>query len=329
MQLTAPGLLLFFQNANMAMQVAWQAQTPPMNAVFATSVPSTTEQEVYGVSARTSLPREWIGERQPRSVGTYALTVINRHFESTIELSADKIRDDQFGLFNYALGDLARAMSIFPDVLALFNVFVNGQSYPTYDGQSFFSISHPVDLYSGQFSSTIANTQQNYFVSTPLTFDNYQNVRATMMKYRGEDGLPFGVMPDTMIVGPELEITARLIAEAKSVAPGNLGVNITSGTGIAQVGANDNVLQGSTKVVVWPLLGLYLPFSWFLLDTTSRGVKPVVYQNRQSAQTLQLTDPSWENVFKRNMFVYGADERLNIFGYSWFLMAKCVPTPTG
>ena len=332
MQLTAAALLLFFQNANLTLQTAWRAQTPPVNTAFATTQPSSTEQEVYGASTRTGLPREWIGERQARNVGTVALTVINRHFESTIEISADKLADDQFGLFNYAIADLARAANIFPDVLALFNVFINGNvNAPTYDGQNFFSTAHPIDLYTGQsqISATAGNSQVNYFNNFPLTFDNYQFVRSSMMKYRGDDGLPFGVMPDTLICGPELEITARLICEAGSVAPVTLGANSGSnaagGTGITQVGANDNMMKGTANVVVWPLLGIYAPYSWFVLDTKSRGIKPVILQERKAPQTIPLTDPSYENVFKRNMFEYGVDFRLNMFGYAWFTMVKCVP----
>lgn len=315
MQLTTPSLNLFFQNANLAMQAAYNQAPDPFWSQFATRMPSATEQEIFGWSTRTGLLREWVGERQARSVGSASLTVLNRHYESTLELSADKIRDDQFGLFNFALQDLARAAKIFPDVLSVFNVFVNGDTLPGYDGSTFFSTSHPLDVQTGQVVTSV--TQSNRFASTPLTFDNYQNVRQQMMKFRGEDGLPLGVMPNLIIVGPELEVTARLICEAGQVAPQVLGGN-------TQVGVNQNVLQGTCQVLVWPLLGIYAPNNWFLLDT-SRSVKPIIYQDRQSPQTIQGTDPSFDNVFKRNMFVYGVDMRLNVFGGLWWLMAKCSP----
>jgi phage major head subunit gpT-like protein len=255
--------------------------------------------------------REWFGEREMRSVGTYLQTIVNRDFESSVEVDRNKILDDTYGVFDFPMRDLGRAARKWPDTL-LVNVLQNGQTQPAYDGQNFFDPNHLVDRYAGQIAS--GSTQQNYWSSgMALTFDNYQTVRATMLAYKGEDGLPLGVTPSVLVVPPQLEVTARLITEAESVAPQTMGTN-------TQVGANTNVLRGTAKTLVIPELANQ-PAVWYLLDTT-KGMKPFVFQERQTANIITLRDPSSENVFKRKKFVFGVDVRGNAAGGLWFLAAK-------
>jgi phage major head subunit gpT-like protein len=55
--------------------------------------------------------------------------------------------------------------------------------------------------------------------------------------------------------------------------------------------------------------------AWFLMDTR-RALKPLIYQNRKKAEFISKDNPSDENVFMKNEFVYGADSRGNVgFGF--------------
>lgn len=54
---------------------------------------------------------------------------------------------------------------------------------------------------------------------------------------------------------------------------------------------------------------------WFLIDDT-RGLKPVIYQQRRSFDFVALDDPADERVFTKNEFVYGSYGRSNVgFGF--------------
>jgi phage major head subunit gpT-like protein len=57
---------------------------------------------------------------------------------------------------------------------------------------------------------------------------------------------------------------------------------------------------------------------WFLIDDT-RALKPLIFQNRKSAQFVSKDNPTDENVFRRKKFLYGVDARYNVgFGYWQF-----------
>lgn len=309
MQITTPNLTYLFNGWQLIFNQDYQ-DTKPWWDQIATRRPSTTEQETYGWSSRVPQLREWVGERQMRSVGTYAQIIVNRDFEDTVEVDRNKILDDTYGIYEFSMRDLGRAARKWPDTLLL-SVLLNGQTQAAYDGQNFFDTAHPIDRFPGQ---TAAGTQQNYWASgLPLTFDNYLTVRATMMAYKGEDGLPLGVVPNTLVVAPQNEVIAKLICEAASVAPQTM--NATT-----MVGANDNVLRGTARVVVVPELASD-PGGWYLLDT-SKSIKPFIFQDRQAPNIITLRDPSNENVFKRKKFVFGVDVRGNAAGGLWWLAAK-------
>lgn len=330
MQITQPNMQWLFNNFNLLFQSGYKTTTPWWPSV-ATKKVSTSAQETYAWASRVMQLREWgntpqpgttggvsggtaaapVGgaEREMSSVNVYGYTVANRDFERTVEIDRNRILDDTYGVFDFPLKDLGRAAAKFPDILVL-NVLQNGQTITCYDNQNFFSTSHPVDMFAGQVAS---GTQQNYFTSTPLTFDNYLAVRAAMFQYKGEDGLPFGVVPDTLIVPPQLEVVGKLIAEASSVSPQTLN-------SITQVGANDNVLRGTCKLLVLPELGSDAG-GWYLADM-SKGVKPIIWQERQAPNIITLRDPGSENVFKRKKFAFGCDIRGNAAPGLWWLMAK-------
>ena len=309
MQITAPNLTFLFNNYNLIFQQGYDETAPWWNQI-ATLKSSATSQETFAWASRVAQLRPWIGERQMRSIGTYSQTVVNKDFEDSIEVDRNSILDDQYGVYNFSIQDLGRAARKWPDTL-LVPVLRTGQSTLCFDGQNFFDPNHPIDRYQGQ---GVSGTQQNYWSSgMGLTFDNYQTVRATMMTYKGEDGLPLNVWPNLLVVPPQLEVTARLITEADSVAPQTFG-------GPTQVGANTNVLKGTAKVLVIPELAVD-PTVWYLLDV-GKAVKPFIFQQRQAPNLITLKDASNENVFKRKKYVFGVDTRGNAVGGLWFLAAK-------
>lgn len=63
--------------------------------------------------------------------------------------------------------------------------------------------------------------------------------------------------------------------------------------------------------------GAFAP--WYLLDT-SRALKPLIFQNRKSAQFTAMDQASDESVFMRKKFRYGVDARNNV-GFGFWQMA--------
>jgi phage major head subunit gpT-like protein len=309
--ISASLLNILFNQYNLDFQKGY-GETPVWWDKIATLKTSTTATETYAWAARVPRLRKWVGERVLRSLATYSQQVANDDYEDTVEIDRNAILDDQAGIFDFGMRDLGRAARKWPDTL-LVTTLQAGATTLCYDGQYFFDTDHPTDLYPGQV--TAANQQNYWSTSKALTFDNYQAVRAAMMSFAGEDGLPLGVVPDTLVVPPQLEVTARLICEASSVSPQTIGA-------ITQAGANDNVLKGTAKVLVIPELANEAT-TWYLLDC-SKAIKPFVFQQRQAPQTIQLRSPSDYNVFNRKKFIFGVDTRGATFGGLWWLAAKAV-----
>lgn len=58
--------------------------------------------------------------------------------------------------------------------------------------------------------------------------------------------------------------------------------------------------------------------AWYLIDT-AHVVKPVIFQNRQSADFVSKDSPTDDNVFMRKEFLYGVDARYNVGFGLWQL----------
>lgn len=59
--------------------------------------------------------------------------------------------------------------------------------------------------------------------------------------------------------------------------------------------------------------------AWFLLDA-SRVIKPIIYQNRQSAELQAITSSDNEQVFMKDQYLYGVRAR-RAFGFAFWQMA--------
>jgi len=242
---------------------------------------SNSKTEVYPWLGAAPVMEEWLDERSLANIKAYKWTIENKDWANGIEVDRNDIQDDKIGIYNPMVQSLGYAAAIHPDKLIFQDLLLNGFSTTCYDGQYFFDTDHPrMDGLSVQSNKH----------SLTLTADNYATVRATMMALTDDRGNPLGVMPNLLVVPPQLEQTALEIVKADRNSSGAT-----------------NVLKGSADVLVAPYLASQ-PTWWFLLDTT-KPVKPFILQVRQEAQIVSQTNPDSDNVFMRKKFRYGADWR--------------------
>lgn len=109
----------------------------------ATRIPSTRSSNTYGWLNAWPGMREWIGDRQVKSLSESAYTIVNRPFESTVAVPRDAIEDDEFGVYGPMMQSMAQAAAEHPDQL-VFTLLKNGFTTPCYDNQNFFDTDHPV-----------------------------------------------------------------------------------------------------------------------------------------------------------------------------------------
>lgn len=314
MDITPSTLNAFFQNLRKDYQAGYQG-APSFYEQVATTIPSSSEQNIYGWMDFVPQLREWVGERFVRNVVARSMTATNKLYEGTIEVPRAKLEDDQYGLYGPTAQMLGRAAKVWPDK-QIFDVINNGGSAsyngnPTsYDGVAFFSNAHPKDP-SGELSGTQSNDN-----ALALSGANFATVLAAGKSFVGRDGVPMGCFSSgrpILMTGPTLEKTALDLVAANYLAPaaqyGAAAANATS----------SNTFQGAATVLVNPYITSAT--AWYLIDA-SMPIKPFIWQLRQAPQFQQRTSDTDENVFSRDVYQWGVRARgVATYGL-WFLCIR-------
>jgi len=256
--------------------------------LIATEVESTSESEDYRWLGDIPSMRLWEAERQINDVRGFSYTVQNKLYEATIGVERTVIEDDRLNLIRPRLTALGDEAARYIDQ-ALVEYLTDGTTRPAYDGVAFFSASRVAG------DSTINN-----IVSGALSADTLNTAMARMMSFRSDRGKPLGIIPDTLVVGPALQLTASNILEA--------GYFISSDT---EITVRRNVLQGRLNLIVTPYI---TDDSWFVL-CTNRGIRPLILQWRTRPE-LESLEAESESAFMRDVFLYGVRARFGL-GYTY------------
>lgn len=123
-------------------QSGFSGVTPQWPQV-ATLVPSTTSKEMYSWLRELPGLREWLGDRQILQLSQGGYEIVNRKFEQTIGVRVDDLEDDTFGTYKPLFEMMGHAAAALPDEL-VFDLLKKGFVEKCFDGQPFFSASHPV-----------------------------------------------------------------------------------------------------------------------------------------------------------------------------------------
>ncbi len=313
MQINSQTLQALFQEYNFQFDKAFN-ETPILWGLYADEMPSVTEQSVYAWMAQMTGLREWDGPRQVDNVSARDYTLRNKDFEKTVGLDRNKILDDQFGFFKGTVAQLGVQSALWPEdrVTKALN---EGTTTACYDGQPYFDANHPVDLddaTKGVFSNNLVGASYD-LAANPV--DALANAKMVMYRYQSESTRSLHVIPDTLMVPPELEKAGKIATQATVVA--QLATQVGVVVGAAGV---TNVWQGTLRLIVNPVLSD--TGAWFLMST-QRGLKPLIFQKRQAPVLIARQSPDDPSVFNDKKFLYGVDAR-GAFGYSYpWLCARC------
>jgi phage major head subunit gpT-like protein len=146
MEITAGNLSALFTGFNIIFQRGFE-KPPSYYEKIATVVRSTSRQTTYPWLGRTTKFREWLGDRVVQALETHTYTIVNKDFEDTISISRNDIEDDTYGVYEPVIEQLGWDTKVHPDSL-LFTMVKNAVNAPasvlSFDGQPFFSATHPV-----------------------------------------------------------------------------------------------------------------------------------------------------------------------------------------
>jgi phage major head subunit gpT-like protein len=122
---------------------AGKLASTPLAEKLAMTVRSATSEESYSWLGQNSSLREWLGDKQFNGLAVSGFTLKNKDYEHTIVVNRNDIEDDRIGVLSGAFKMMGEGAALHPDRL-LFELIGRGTSEPCYDGQPFFSATHPV-----------------------------------------------------------------------------------------------------------------------------------------------------------------------------------------
>lgn len=257
-------------------------------------VPSSGREENYTWLGQMPTLREWVDERTIQNLVASSYTIVNKQYELTISVSRNDIMDDQIGVYVPIVKNLGEEAKLHPDTL-VFSLLDEGFSKTCYDGLPFFSDAHPLI----EHKKNNKEKQSNYGTAA-LSPESYAAARAQMMGIRGSDGRILKIVPDTLVVPPQLEAVARSI----------LFSDLVNGS--------TNVYKGTCELLVAPELAEHGK-QWYLL-ATRRGIRPLIFQEREKPHLISKTKEDDDNVFFTGNYLYGINARYNA-GYGLWQLA--------
>ncbi len=155
MELSPQNLSVLFEGYEMIFNRGFEG-APSYWQMIATEVPSGTKETLYPFLKRTLQLREFTGARVLQNLEAVSYLIVNRHFEGTIGINLDDLKDDQYGVYNDMIASLGEAVKVWPDqlIFSMMKAAVTGASVDIgmdfvvpppigYDGVPFFSANHP------------------------------------------------------------------------------------------------------------------------------------------------------------------------------------------
>ena len=109
----------------------------------ATRVPSTSAENVYGWLGKFPQLREWTGDRLLQKMAEYAYTLVNKKFETTVDVDRADIEDDNIGMYRPLIEHAGLEAMNHIDA-GVFGQLKDGFTSLCYDGQNYFDTDHPV-----------------------------------------------------------------------------------------------------------------------------------------------------------------------------------------
>lgn len=312
MLINSANLALFFTGLSATFFAAYDSAAPHWNEI-ATFKGSSTKYERMAWMEKVPTMRQWVGQRVIANLVSRDYMIENIPWELTLEVDKWDIQQDQYGVYAPMVSAMGQQAALWPDYMIADAMRLNSKT--AYDGAPYFDDAHSVELADGSGTAT----WDNNMASTAFSPENFQAARKHMMLFVGQDNRPMGIRPSHIFAGPSLEIAILNVLNATFIAPQLIGGN-------TQVGANDNVLRGIAKPVIWEQLestaagidgteglGSGDPDpakTWYLADC-GKAIKPFIFQQFQAPVFIPRQNPQDPSVFDRAKFVYGVEANGN------------------
>jgi len=128
----------------------------PDYPMIATILPSSSGATGYGWLGDFPRLKEWIGNRQMKSLKKHGYNIVNKMFESSVSIPRVDYEDNDYGRYGIIFEEMGHDAKMFPDE-HVFGLLKNGFTEVCYDGQPFFDADHPSEDGVNTFSNVIGD----------------------------------------------------------------------------------------------------------------------------------------------------------------------------
>ncbi|CUV65226.1 conserved hypothetical protein, putative prophage major head protein [Sulfurovum sp. enrichment culture clone C5] len=256
-------------------------------AQLATIVESKDLSEKYVWLGNFPNMKEWIGDRDLKSLKDFGYQIDNKSFEASVTVPKKHIEYDKVGLYKPAIEQMAVNAKQFPSELVA-EVLIDGATSLCYDGKNFFATDHAVGpvatptIYANK-SEGVLNSAN---IIAGVTF---------MQSIKNESGKSLRVKPNILVCGPN-----------------NLSNAITAITKEYNAGGENNTTYKMLDYLVLPEI---TDLSWYILDTT-KPLKPFIIQVAEDG----IFESSDDHKFVKDASLFGTKSFLNA-GYGLWQLA--------
>ncbi|TAK50241.1 MAG: hypothetical protein EPO23_03275 [Xanthobacteraceae bacterium] len=280
---------------------------------------SDQESETYAFLGQSPAMREWIGARQAKGFSGNGVTILNKHYEATIEVKVKDARRDKTGQIRARIDEFAdRGQTHWASMLS--TLLINGASTVCYDGQYFFDTDHAEGKSGTQSNSISVDISAlpalvHGVVTAPSVEEMQQSILAgiaQILSFKDDQGEPMNENALRFMVKVPVSLYLTAVAAVSSIATAALQQNL-----------NPNIIAGLTvDVQMNPRLTWTDKFAIFRTDSP---IKAFIRQNEQESELKAKAEGS-EFEFDNDAWQFGIDAWRGV-GYGYWQRA-CLVTMT-
>ena len=300
---------------------AMEEQRLPWLDLIANLFDSDQASETYKFLGMSPAMREWVGGRSAKGFNENGITIANKHYESTIEVSVKDARRDKTGQIRARVDEhTMRAQTHWASLLS--TLLINAESMVCYDGQFYFDTDH-VDVGAENQTSQSNDISVDISalpaaVSGTTTAPSLEEIQQAIMlgitqiaSFLDDRGEPIneGAQQFLVMTPPSLYNTAL-----HAMAP--------AATRALQQNLNPNI---AGKFTVDVESNARLAASWtdkFAIFRTDSGIKPLIRQ-RETPPQLKSKAEGTDFEFDNDAWEFGLDAWRNV-GYGLWQRACLV-----
>jgi phage major head subunit gpT-like protein len=275
--------------------------------------------ETYNFLGQTPAMREWLAGRQAKGFSGQGVTIINKHYEATIEVQKKDVRRDKTPQIRARMDEFAdRGQTHWASLLS--TLLLNGPSTACYDGQFFFDTDHSEgDSGTQDNDITVDISALPAAVHGVVTAPSVEEMQQTILKaisqimsFKDDRGEPMNENARRFLVVVPTALYLIAVAATSTLVTAALQQNL-----------NPNIVAGLTvDVQMNPRLTWTDSFAVFRIDSP---IKAFIRQTEQEIEFKAKAEGS-EFEFDNDAWQFGIDAWRGV-GYGYWQRA-CYVTMT-